>query len=66
MPPTSFTLPDDFLSEPAPNIQIQKIDFTKTALPEYKDLYAVILDDAFTEAECGDLIRAAEARTDGN
>ncbi|KAL8739193.1 MAG: hypothetical protein Q9181_000084 [Wetmoreana brouardii] len=32
---------------------------------EYKGLYAVILDDAFTKAECEDLVRTAEARTNG-
>lgn len=65
MPQSSFTLPGDFLSEPAPNIQLQRIDFTKTPLPEYKELYAVILDNVLTKSECEDLIRATEARTGG-
>lgn len=59
------TLPSDFLSEPSPNIQSSKIDFSKTPLPVYNGLYAVIIDNALTEAECADLIRAAEARTNG-
>ncbi|KAL8909077.1 MAG: hypothetical protein Q9207_000411 [Kuettlingeria erythrocarpa] len=61
----SFTLPSDFLSEPSPNIQSSRIDFSKTPLPGYDGLYAVIIDNALTEAECADLIRAAEARTNG-
>ncbi|KAL8932319.1 MAG: hypothetical protein Q9211_006382 [Gyalolechia sp. 1 TL-2023] len=65
MPQSSFTLPPDFLSKPAPNIQLQKIDFAQTLLPEYNGLYAVVLDNVLTKAECDDLIRAAEARTGG-
>lgn len=51
--------------KPTPNIQVQRIDFTKTPLPEYEGLYAVVLDNAFTKVECDHLIRAAEARTNG-
>ncbi|KAL8668149.1 MAG: hypothetical protein Q9202_000127 [Teloschistes flavicans] len=61
----TFTLPSDFLSEPAGDIHSQKVDFTKTSLPEYKGLYAVILDNVLTRAECDHLVRAAEARTNG-
>lgn len=61
----SFTLPADFLSKPSPNIQVHRIDFTKTPLPEYKELHAIILDNVLTKAECDDLIHAAEARTGG-
>lgn len=57
-----FTLSSDFLSKPAPNIQLQQIDFIKTLLPEYEGLYAVVLDNVLTKPECEDLIRAAEAR----
>ncbi|KAL8920447.1 MAG: hypothetical protein Q9172_004494 [Xanthocarpia lactea] len=62
-----FMLPSDFLSKPAPDLQIRKtvIDFKQTALPEYAGLFAVILDHAFTKEECEDLIRAAEAQTGG-
>ena len=42
---TKPVLPEDFLSAPAPNITVSRIDFKKTDLPEYKDCYAVILDD---------------------
>ncbi|KAI4102741.1 MAG: hypothetical protein L6R37_004213 [Teloschistes peruensis] len=61
----AFTLPANFLSRPAANIHLEKIDFTRTSLPEYKGLYAVILDNVLTKDECDDLIRAAEARTNG-
>lgn len=63
--PLAFTLPPDFLSGPGPGKIIQKIDFAQTPLPEYKGLYAVIIDNAFTKQECEDLVRAAEARTSG-
>lgn len=62
MAPQSFTLSSDFLSEPAENISVRKIDFTKTSLPEYKGLYAVVLDNVLNKSECEDLVRAAEAR----
>lgn len=65
MSQSSFTLPLDFLSKPAPNIQLQRIDFTKTPLPEYKGLYAVVLDNVLTKDEWDDLIRVAEATTGG-
>ncbi|KAI4141637.1 MAG: hypothetical protein LQ341_003466 [Variospora aurantia] len=61
----SFSLSPDFLSKPAPNIHVEKIEFEKTILPEYKGFYAVILDNAFSTDECEDLIHAAEATTDG-
>ncbi|KAI4097217.1 MAG: hypothetical protein LQ344_000627 [Seirophora lacunosa] len=61
----SFSLPSDFLSKPTPNIHVEKIEFEKTKLPEYKGLYAVVLDNAFSSAECEDLLHAAEAQTGG-
>ncbi|KAL8813676.1 MAG: hypothetical protein Q9223_000297 [Gallowayella weberi] len=61
----AFTLSSDFLSKPAENIAVCKIDFTKTRLPEYKGLYAVVLDNVLTKIECEDLVRAAESRTGG-
>ncbi|KAL8732199.1 MAG: hypothetical protein Q9166_002946 [cf. Caloplaca sp. 2 TL-2023] len=65
MHPLAFTLPSDFLADPKVDVQIRKIDFSNTPLPEYKGLYAVVIDNAFTKAECDDLIRAAEATTGG-
>ena len=59
------TLPADFLSCPGPKVTVEKIDFTKNNLPAYADLYAVVLDNVFSADECNQLVRAAEARTNG-
>lgn len=61
----SYSLPPDFLSRPGPKATAQKVDFTKTDLPEYDGLYASIIDNALTAEECNALVRAAEAHTDG-
>ena len=61
----SYQLPDDFLSGPGPEIQKHIINFKETALPEYDGKYACILDNVLTASECAKLIRAAEARTNG-
>lgn len=58
-------LPSDFLSGPGPEIKIERVDFTQTNLPEYAKLYAVVLDNVFTAAECAQLVAAAETRTGG-
>lgn len=60
-----YTLPSDFLSRPAPNLTVQKIDFSKTSLPQYGALYATVIDNALSEEECKALVRAAEAHADG-
>ncbi|KAF2494265.1 hypothetical protein BU16DRAFT_464565 [Lophium mytilinum] len=60
-----FTLPERFLEGPAPAIKVSKIDFAKSTIPEYDNLWAVILDDVMTPAECKALVNAAEATTDG-
>ncbi|KAL8965618.1 MAG: hypothetical protein Q9183_003761 [Haloplaca sp. 2 TL-2023] len=65
MSQTQSSLPADFLSKPAANLKIEKIDFTKTPLPKYHGLYAIIIDNAFTKAECDELVQAAEATTQG-
>ncbi|KAK5171308.1 uncharacterized protein LTR77_004452 [Saxophila tyrrhenica] len=54
-------LPEDFLATPAPNITVDRVDFPKTTLPEYKNSYAVILDNVLSHEECNTLLRAAEA-----
>ncbi|KAF7186021.1 hypothetical protein HII31_12650 [Pseudocercospora fuligena] len=59
------SLPDDFLAKPAPGITVNKIDFAKTTLPEYKGLYAVTLDNVLSPDECKQLIAAAEDTTKG-
>lgn len=60
-----YMLPSDFLSGPAQGLIVQRIDFSKTSLPEYDGLYATIIDNALSEAECNTLIRAAEAHAGG-
>ena len=65
MSPPSYALPADFLSAPAQNVKLQKIDFAKTVLPEYKSSYAVIIDNALSKTECEALVKAAEATTNG-
>lgn len=59
------TLPSNFLSSPARDLIVQRIDFSTTPLPEYKGLYATVIDNVLSEAECAALVRAAEAHTDG-
>ncbi|KAI5358238.1 Putative prolyl 4-hydroxylase, alpha subunit [Septoria linicola] len=59
------TLPDNFLVSPAPNITVNRIDFSQTTLPEYAGLYAVVLDNVLNAEECQQLIAAAEATTNG-
>lgn len=60
-----YSLPKDFLLGPGPEKAVQKIDFTRTSLPEYDGHYAVVVDNALTKEECDNLIRAAEATTGG-
>jgi hypothetical protein len=60
------TLPEGFLSGPAPNLTRTTIDLRKEGiLPYYDDLWAVILDGVLSEKECDELIAAAESTTDG-
>ncbi|KAI0836700.1 hypothetical protein F5Y06DRAFT_288333 [Hypoxylon sp. FL0890] len=57
-------IPDDFLrSEPhdAKPITFKQIDFADTVLPEYKGLYAVVLDHVLSPSECTKLLELAEA-----
>lgn len=61
--PETPLLPHDFLQDPASDIKVSRVDFEKVNLPMYKGLYAVILDDVLTPAECESLIKGAEAST---
>ncbi|KAL7623111.1 hypothetical protein AAE478_006790 [Parahypoxylon ruwenzoriense] len=57
-------IPDDFLkSAPADAepISFRQIDFADTVLPEYKGLYAVVLDHVLSASECAALLRLAES-----
>jgi 2OG-Fe(II) oxygenase superfamily len=59
----SIPIPDSFLSTSAANVgqvTYNKIDFSKTALPEYTGLYAVVLDNVLSPAECTELIKLAQ------
>lgn len=58
-----FTIPKGFLAGPAENITVDNIDFTKTKLPECKGLYACVLDNVLSPAECTELLKLAEAST---
>jgi hypothetical protein len=60
-----YTLASDFLSAPAPDLIVHRIDFSKTIIPEYADLYAIIIDNALSHEECMALVRAAEAHANG-
>lgn len=60
-----YTLASDFLSAPAPDLIVQRIDFSKTTIPEYAGLYAIILDNALSHEECNALVRAAESHANG-
>jgi hypothetical protein len=64
---TSYTnmpvhIPDSFLAPlPDPStIKVSKIDFEDSSLPEYKRLYAVVLDNVISKEECDQLLFMAE------
>ena len=55
-------IPDDFLAllaDPSV-IKTEKIDFEKTPLPEYKNCYAVVLDNVLSQQECDQLLHLTE------
>jgi hypothetical protein len=62
---TPFKLPKSFLSGPPPNPKVTTIDFAQTDIPEYKGLYATVLDGILTPEECRTLVAAAEDQTSG-
>lgn len=70
---TSYTsvpvnIPKDFLAplrDPSV-IKTEKIDFEKTTLPEYRKLYAVVLDNVLSQEECKQLIHMAEKSAGGH
>ena len=62
----TFTIPHDFLLGPGrPKVLKAIVDFDRAGLPEYRDLYATVLDNVFTKDECDTLVRAAEAQSNG-
>lgn len=54
------TLPEDFLSGPAVNPSLRKIDFSKTPLTEYRGKYAVVIEGVLSPEECIQFVSAAE------
>ncbi|KAG9000096.1 hypothetical protein FRB94_002098 [Tulasnella sp. JGI-2019a] len=46
-------------NKPAP-IAVHKLDFVALGFPEYKDKYAIVIDNLFTPADCRKLLEAAE------
>ena len=59
------TLSNKLLTGFSQNVSKHIIDFSKTALPEYNGLYAVILDNVLSREECNDLVSAAEQQKSG-
>lgn len=45
-------------------IAIHKIDFTAVGFPEYKNEFALVIDNLFTRADCQKLLDAAEAKNE--
>ncbi|MCJ1285748.1 hypothetical protein MMC26_005089 [Xylographa opegraphella] len=54
---------EDSPSDLSTKVEVRKVDFTQTQLPEYAGHYAVVLDNVLTATECNRLIQAAEAST---
>jgi hypothetical protein len=61
-------IPADFLA-PLPDpttISVGKVDFANSELSEYKNLFAVVLDDVLSQEECDQLIHLAELSAGGH
>jgi hypothetical protein len=54
--PSTFLSP---LADPS-TIKVNRIDFAKSPLKEYKKCFAVVLDDVLSKEECEDLMKFAE------
>lgn len=59
-----YRLPEGFLSSPA-SVKRNDVIFPRKDFPEYDRAWAVVLDNVMTEAECNELVAAAEATTNG-
>ncbi|KAG0645103.1 hypothetical protein D0Z07_9172 [Hyphodiscus hymeniophilus] len=59
---------DDFLAplEDPSVIKVEKVDFASGELPEFKKLYAVVLDNILSKQECDQLIHLAELSAGGH
>ncbi|KAK3072886.1 hypothetical protein LTR53_005989 [Teratosphaeriaceae sp. CCFEE 6253] len=58
-----FLFPETFLTTPAKDIKVHRIDFDQVGLPQYRGCYAVLLDNVLTVDECHTFVKAAEAST---
>ncbi|KAI9923584.1 hypothetical protein ASPWEDRAFT_27934 [Aspergillus wentii DTO 134E9] len=61
-----MSLPASFLPPILPsNATVRRIDFTTTTppIPEYRNHFALVIDNFLTESECKALLQAAEAST---
>ena len=55
---------EDLLKVGAPsNCTAERIDFAKTALPEYSDRFALLIHNLLTPAECSSFLAAAQSTT---
>jgi hypothetical protein len=61
----TFTPPSDFLTDPGPEVEVTRVDFSKTECFEFKAANAVILDNVLSPAECEQLISFAEQSSGG-
>lgn len=57
----SLPLPTGFLTRPAEDITVTRIDFAAARLNEYEGLYAIVLDNVLSPEECKTLIQLAES-----
>jgi len=60
-----FTIPEDFLAGPGPEVSVTHVDFTQTQCPEFAGSYAVVLDNVLSPDECKQLINLAEQSSGG-
>ena len=61
---TSPPNPTTFLTGPSPSTCTPAlIDFSKTSLPEYKDCFAMLIQDLLTATECTELLHLAQQTT---
>ena len=57
--------PDILLDEAPVDMRRSNINWEQTDISEYEGLYAVLIDNVLTPAECAALVEAAEATTNG-
>lgn len=53
-------IPSEFLEGPPPNLTVEKVNF-EPHIPEYKGLWAVVLDGVLSDEECEGLLAVAES-----